>query len=287
MWVVAGSSCCAQVHWCSQAVRATTAQVRLGRFGNERWWWADDGSGRSEQCRGRWSGRSDVRRCSRAADPIRAAPTSSGQVVLYAPPLLDYSSYGATFTNPAHPQPDLGCTSTAYGMCNVSNCHPQPTEAARPHAGTITFDSPAIMAMGSITPDTNGLYPSAMSMGLHFAGNEMVTFVGQGDSVPAFNETVAYPELLLMSAPQMAGMTPVMVPRTRDLALRWTGGEPDVSLRLNALKIVGPRSARSNAPLIVARHVHRSESRAAGHWNIGGSHGGHGSASHVSGGDSR
>jgi len=121
-------------------------------------------------------------------------PTSSGQVVLYAPPLLDYSSYGATFTDPAHPQPDLGCTSTAYGMCNVSNCpYPQPAEAARPHAGTITFDSPAIMAMGTITPDTNGLYPSAMSMGLHFAGNEMVTFVGQGDSVPAFNETVAYP----------------------------------------------------------------------------------------------
>ena len=79
------------------------------------------------------------------------------------------------------------------------------------------------MAMGTITPDTNGLYPSAMPMGLHFAGDEMVTFAAQGDTVPAFNETVAYPQLLLMSAPQMPGMTPVMVPRTRDLALQVDG----------------------------------------------------------------
>ena len=169
------------------------------------------------------------------------APSSSGQVVLYAPPSLGFTSYGAFFTDPDHQQPDLGCMSTTYGMCHLTNCpYPQPTEAPRPHAGIITFTSADIMAMGSITPDTNGLYPSDMPMGVQFAGDESVVFAAQGDTVPAFNETVAYPLLLLMSAPAMpAGMAPAMVARTRDLAFTWTRGQPDIVLRIHSEKIVG------------------------------------------------
>jgi hypothetical protein len=113
-------------------------------------------------------------------------------------------------------------------------------EAARPHAGTISFSSPDVMAMGSITPDTMGHYPSQSPMGVHFSGDEMVAFTGQGDAVPAFNETVTYPLLLLMSAPAMpAGMGPAMVPRTRDLVMTWTRGQPDIVLRIHSLKIMG------------------------------------------------
>jgi len=169
------------------------------------------------------------------------SPTSFGQVVLYAPPSLNFTSYGATFSDPAHPQPDLGCTSTAYGACHLDNCpYPQPAEAPRSHAGIISFTSPDLTGTTAITPDTNGLYPSAMPMGVHFAGDEMVTFVAQGDTVPAFNETVSYPLLLLMSDPKMpAGMVPAMIPRTRDLVLTWTRGEADIVLRIHSEKIVG------------------------------------------------
>jgi hypothetical protein len=169
------------------------------------------------------------------------SPTSFGQVVLYAPFSLDYTSFGADFTDPAHAQPDLGCMTTAYGVCHLTSCpYPQPSEAPRPHAGTITFTSPDIMGMGTITPDTNGSYPSAMSTGITFAGDESVTFAAQGDTVPAFSENVTYPLSLLMSAPQMpAGPGPAMVPRTRDLVLTWTRGQADMVLRVHSEKIVG------------------------------------------------
>lgn len=173
--------------------------------------------------------------------PDAGSPTSFGQVVLYSPFSLDYTSFGAEFTDPAHPRPDLGCTTTNYGMCHLTSCpYPQPMEAPRPHAGTITFMSPDIMGTGTITPDTNGSYPSAMSTGTHFAGDESVTFAAQGDAVPAFSENVTYPLLLLMSEPRMpTGMGPAMVPRTRDLDLTWTRGQADMVLRIHSEKIVG------------------------------------------------
>jgi hypothetical protein len=111
-------------------------------------------------------------------------------------------------------------------------------EAPRPHAGKITFAGPG--GTESITPDTNGHYPSAMPMGVHIAGDEMVSFVAQGDTIPAFDETVSYPALLSMTAPTMpAGTAPASVPRTRDLLLKWTGGQADVFLHIHSLKITG------------------------------------------------
>jgi hypothetical protein len=177
---------------------------------------------------------------------VEAAPASdgatsgsSGQVVLYTSALRDFTSFGATFTDPTHPQPDPACKTTGYGMCSLTECaYPGPDEAPRPHAGEITFLSSNAKATATITPDNNGLYPSAMPTGIHLSDGESVRFTGQGDVVPAFDETASYPDPLLMSAPSMpSGTGPATAPRTRDLQLTWTGGTDDVSLRVHAEKV--------------------------------------------------
>jgi hypothetical protein len=183
----------------------------------------------------------------RATDAAAATDSSSpsdgqdfGQIILYAPALSQtFGGYlSASFSK--HMQPAASsCTTTAHGACAVTVCPPigdagagagtPPSTEPHPHAGAITVESSAVSYSETLQPDADGLYPTVSLLQPVFRGGESVAIRAAGGDVPAFEETVTYPLLLLMTAPAVPQTsTFASAPRTQDLTLAWTRGAADL-----------------------------------------------------------
>ena len=140
----------------------------------------------------------------------------------------------ARFTS--SPAPAVACTIVKDGPCSISTCdistetESVPTYAS---AGTVTVTSPEVMGTATLTPNTDGSYPTPSEMFFQkvFDGEEHIQFKASGDVVPAFEGEVDVPLVLLISQPPFAaGQANVPVPRSQDLSLSWTRGVEGVFL---------------------------------------------------------
>jgi hypothetical protein len=125
---------------------------------------------------------------------------------------------------PAQPQA-FTCTSQVVGPCVLSQCTQSTALPMYVSGGTITvggLSKPVTMTPSTITnmyqPD-NSANP--------FAGGETVTISGAGATAPAFMLSLTAPGLASITTPaKPAGTNPLVINRSQDFAVAWTGGGP-------------------------------------------------------------
>lgn len=103
--------------------------------------------------------------------------------------------------------------------------------------GDVTIDR---IFSGTLTPGQDDVYaPRAIppSNPRQFSGLEEVRFRTTGGKLPAFDETVVFPLLLLLEQPVPDTGGKLRISGRDDLALAWSRGEPNVQLWLEAYGI--------------------------------------------------
>jgi hypothetical protein len=125
----------------------------------------------------------------------------------------------------AKPATDPGCTQQAAGAgCVAVTCpNVNAKNPASVQAGAITAKSSG----GTLvtTPDATGAYDRAgFASELWTAPTAALTFSAAGGAVPAFGDTFCGPAPATLSKPATAPGAGLVIDRSSDLALQWTGG---------------------------------------------------------------
>jgi hypothetical protein len=171
-----------------------------------------------------------------------------GTIFHYPDQGLAYTLATAGFYR-ARPASGVGpCTTTAFGPCSVRSCEVNPTDPPEPEpepppepdprpapvAGDISIRSTGDFTI-DLVPDATGIYVQTGRMGT-LLGQESVTITATGAEVPAFNHTMTYPLLLLLTEPALAAdQVVVTVPRNQDLVLAWDRGVAGLELQLQSV----------------------------------------------------
>jgi hypothetical protein len=135
----------------------------------------------------------------------------------------------------AKPATDPSCTQEAAGAsCAAVTCPRGGTKnPAGPEAGAVTAKSNG----GSIVtkPDATGAYDVAgLAAALWSMPKAALTFTAAGGAIPAFSETFCGPPSATITMPASAPGAGLVIDRSVDLAVQWTGGavgELEVALR--------------------------------------------------------
>jgi len=152
-------------------------------------------------------------------------------LVNYPSPGLGITSLSANFQR-AGAAP-AQCPVTEYGPCSYSSCDPS-VNTDPVDAGTITATSTEAAFAQAIVP-LDGTYAGYSEADSVFLGEESISFSAAGGVVPAFQATLPYPLLLLLTAPAIPeGESIVTVARDRDLTLSWDRGTTDVLFQLQS-----------------------------------------------------
>lgn len=136
-----------------------------------------------------------------------------------------------------NPPPETPRTRTQVGDCvaEVFGTAPAWTDGGmvvtQQSAGTVSVAGGARTI--TLTPDADGGYAAESSVQPSWAGGETLTLTASGAAVPSFTTTIPAPVKMTLSAPDIrSGAMPLVVPRTSDLQLTWTGGSETVELGL-------------------------------------------------------
>lgn len=121
------------------------------------------------------------------------------------------------------------CVNQTVGACKISTCQqpPPPADGGTtnyPNAGNINITGGARMV--ALMPAADGSYAANVdTMNPLWNGGELLTITGAGSSVPAFSAMLNAPNAAQLSLPT-APLAPskLMVNRSLDLAIKWTGG---------------------------------------------------------------
>lgn len=136
-------------------------------------------------------------------------------------------SASAGFSGPGSAAP---CNTTIVGMCKVSMCPPSspPPDGGvpkAPDAGNISITGGTRAV--TLTPQADGTYKTATdTTNVLWNGGETLSLAAVGNVIGAFNTTVVAPkaaQLTMPTAPAAGAM--LMVNRSTDLVLKWTGGQ--------------------------------------------------------------
>lgn len=131
------------------------------------------------------------------------------------------------------------CTFETAGGCSIAVCDdgPSTTMTTYASAGTVTVTSPDVEGELSYSPDLENRYFSpAATPTLSFGGGEQFQVVASGADVPAFQQPMTMPLVLLLSQPLFTTGSPgVFVSQSQDLSLVWTRGVENVSLYIQAV----------------------------------------------------
>jgi hypothetical protein len=153
-----------------------------------------------------------------------------GQVALINHLLQGHPTLNTSFVDVQSGGPS--CTSVSDGDCVVSTCDDGPAATQTfASAGTITITSPQLTGSVTQEPDASGGYTTLVTSTLEhlFLGGETAVFKASGAAVPAFEEQLPSPLVLLLSAPLFVkGSQYLEASRSQDLALTWTRGAPGV-----------------------------------------------------------
>jgi hypothetical protein len=156
-----------------------------------------------------------------------AAPPNTGSVFLSSYKSMQVGTQvmgniiNASFL-PAQPQA-FTCTSQVIGPCVLSQCTQSTALPMYVSGGTITLTG--LSRAVTMTPSTitNMYQPDNTTNS--FVGGETVTIAGTGATAPAFMMSLTAPSLASITAPtKPAGMDPLLINRSQDLAVAWSGG---------------------------------------------------------------
>ena len=116
-----------------------------------------------------------------------------------------------------------------FRACSVSTCNDSSgttTNSVPASAGDITFTASPEGFQAVLSPDATKSYGTTSLSG-YLGGEETVTIVATGADVPAFETTMTYPLLLLLTSPDASATEGVATAsRTDDLVLEWDRGAP-------------------------------------------------------------
>ena len=164
-----------------------------------------------------------------------AAPSSQhhGQVALFNLLANNRVTMTADFVDSSTP---AACTRMTEGACTIGLCPEGAHATSTPvSAGAVSITSPELTGSISMMPDATNLYSmSTPTFTKAFSGQEHAVFNASGATVPAFEDQLEVPLVLLLSQPPFAkGMTGIDVDRSQDLSLTWTRGVPGVLLYIS------------------------------------------------------
>jgi hypothetical protein len=135
----------------------------------------------------------------------------------------------------AVPDPEAGCTKSAYGDCEIVECGgvvtgPPPDGGASVYvsAGNLALSGARLMAKLEVI--TSGMfidqYPITYSNTPLFSAGDALTANAPGAVAPAFTATVTAPAQPTMTAPVRPMRGALVIPRSSDFKLAWSGGGP-------------------------------------------------------------
>ena len=116
------------------------------------------------------------------------------------------------------------CTTLeTIGPCEVASCTTT-TPTGATSAGTITMTGG--LQPVTLAPSADKTYAQLMTMTKLFDGGETITFAATGADVPAFTTTLTMPGKATITAPAEppANSPYLLVPRSQDFAVSWSGG---------------------------------------------------------------
>lgn len=160
-----------------------------------------------------------------------SSPVHRGQVALFNLFTGNRFSMTASFVESEVPGAST-CTTLTKGSCSAFTCSDAPGGGSRVNvaAGTITVSSPD--ATGSVTmmPTADSTYSmSTSTFDSVFGGAAHLSFKAEGGAVPAFEDTLDLPLVLLVSQPaQPVPTAGIDVDRAQSLSLAWTRGGPGI-----------------------------------------------------------
>lgn len=191
----------------------------------------------------------------------------SQNVIMAAGMSFVSSSASATFVNATGGSGGGGnCTMTTMGECQVTECTVMPSDAGTGsdagmvtpvNAGAITITGGAIPMGSPITlmPGANGLYMPFTGMTRLWMGAGMlhVTAAGMSGGVPMFDQMLATPGDVTITAPMVTPPTPLAINRSMPFDARWTGGTSGrVNVNLTASMSSG---GTTHATTVVCRYM--------------------------------
>lgn len=149
-------------------------------------------------------------------------------------------SVSAQFVSNRGSGPQTPCNRVTEGPCVNTVCDEAPaSEQATLYAsaGTVTVTSTEISGTATLEPGATNQYPtlSTSPFASDFLGGEHIQIKAAGATVPAFQDELSVPLVLLLSQPLFVKDQPSLdAPRSQDLSLVWTRGAKDVYLYLTA-----------------------------------------------------
>jgi hypothetical protein len=171
------------------------------------------------------------------AASFRAYFTRAGQFVYPTAGAEDMALVGAGyFTSP----PGV-CGLATIGPCTVAStsCALPPPPCASPQAGPLSLTGPSLPS-AQLAPNPDGTYTTNEILATNsvpfFAAGDALMVSAAGGDVPAFQATVSGPSCLALTAPAIpAGGTSYAIPTAQDLAVAWTGGQPDATVGVDLI----------------------------------------------------
>lgn len=111
-----------------------------------------------------------------------------------------------------------GCPTTTIGDCVMTS--PTCLSPLEESAGELAIGLPGWNI--TLDPDGGGSYGATESTPAPFNGGELITVSAAGLNVPAFTASVTAPKQVVITTPAQAA--PVMISRSSDFQVAWTGG---------------------------------------------------------------
>jgi hypothetical protein len=190
-----------------------------------------------------------------------SASTASGKTgtITIGQTVTDYSaqSYAtAFFVDASIPTTTrASCETTTVSGCTVNVCDTTSSDASdassakkAPNAGTITITGGSLPSSGlTLEPSgKNGAYAMASLSDVAFESGAALTVSASGGDVPAFEgHSVHAPSDLDVTSPALDPQSPIVLDRSKSLAVAWSDGKDgDVTVSLTTTKVGGGRYAQ-------------------------------------------
>lgn len=153
---------------------------------------------------------------------------SSARGAAYLTLLDDQRSGRSTFDAAFVSDPDgfyAACARTAIGPCTTLAC-PADHHATLLRAGTLRLRGGTIAGDVLVAPDAANYYATDLGGLYTFRAGDAFTVTGSGADVAPFSVGVTMPGALALTQPDLSAA----LSTTSDVAIAWTGGEPDASV---------------------------------------------------------
>ena len=153
------------------------------------------------------------------ASPLRFVNVSAGE-----------GEYGIQVRVSANLEGPESCFLRYHGGCEVEECDIALQAAPVPTAGVVTVDAGGEHI--ELVPDEDGVYARAAGTATLWQAGEEVRIAATGGHVPPFDRALPGPGAPVLIAP--ASDRPLVVERTRDLEVTFSGGEAGTVVALLA-----------------------------------------------------